>query len=198
MPTITEGQLQFDFPAAWEASQFDRWSFYTGQFARFGESEIGCTKKGCHGVAHCDVCNTKRIAGNRGIDILAIGPSSECWLIEIKDYRNTLVTRFEFLADEVALKVRDTLSCLVAAKLNANLEAEKTRAVQALRCSSMRVVLHLEVPPSNRPLLPAETQRANLQQRLRQLVKALDSRAQVVSLGGMNGVAWQVRQGNSQ
>ena len=25
MPTITAGQLQFDFPAAWEASQFDRW-----------------------------------------------------------------------------------------------------------------------------------------------------------------------------
>lgn len=194
MPTITAGQLQFDFPAAWEASQFDEWSFYTGQFARFGDSEIDCTKKGCHGVARCDVCNTKRIAGNRGIDVLAIEPSSVCWLIEIKDYRTTRVTRFEFLADEVALKVRDTLSCLVAAHLNASLLAEKTRAGMALRCSSMRVVLHLEVPPSNRPLLPVETQRANVQQRLRQLVKALDTRAQVVSMGGMNGIAWQVRQ----
>ncbi len=160
MRTIIEEGLEFTFTEEWEASQFDQWSFYRGQFARFGDAEIVCTKEGCRGVAQCGVCNARRIAGNRGVDILAIGPNSVCWLIEIKDYRKTRVTNFAFLADEVALKVRDTLSCLVAAQRNANLEAEKTQAVQALRCSSMRVVLHLEVPPSNRPLSPANTQRA--------------------------------------
>lgn len=194
MPIIIEEGLEFTFTKEWEASQFDRWSFYRGQFARFGDCEIVCSKEGCRGVARCGVCNTKRIAGNRGVDILAIGPKSVCWLIEIKDYRKTRVTNFTSLADEVALKVRDTLSCLVAAHLNANHEAEKTRAEQALGCSSMRVVLHLEVPPINRTLSPANTQRANVQQRLRQLVKAVDARARVVSIDDFAEDAWTVSQ----
>lgn len=192
MRTIIEEGLEFTFTKEWEATQFDRWSFYRGQFARFGDCEIVCAKEGCRGIAQCGVCNSKRIAGNRGVDILAIDPNSICWLIEIKDYRKTRVTNFTYLADEVALKVRDTLSCLVAAQLNANLEEEKTRAAQALGCGSMRVVLHLEVPPGNRILSPANTRRANVQQRLRQLVKAVDSRARVVSIDDFAEDAWTV------
>ena len=32
MPSITEGQLKFSFPTAWQASKFDQWSFYRNQF----------------------------------------------------------------------------------------------------------------------------------------------------------------------
>ena len=194
MPTIREEALEFTFTEEWNVSQFDEWSFYRGQFARFGDSKIACNQEGCRGVVHCAVCKAKRIAGNRGIDILAIGPKSVCWLIEIKDYRTTRVTNFEFLADEVALKVRDTLSCLVAARLHANLAAEKAQADQALGCRFIRVVLHLEVPPSNRTLSPANTLRANVQQRLRQLVKAVDTQARVVSIGDFAEDAWTVAQ----
>lgn len=191
-PTITEERLKFEFPLGWDASKFDDWSFYRGQFARVGDAEILCRAKNCGGVAHCDKCGTKRIAGTRGIDILAIDPGSVCWHIEIKDYRLTRETNFAFLADMVALKVRDTLSCLVVARLNSNDDLERLRSEQALDCTSMRVILHLEMPPAHTRLITPKTQRAHVMQRLRQLVKAIDPRALVVSMDEMGDMVWSV------
>jgi len=192
MPSITEKVLKFDFPDGWDASKFDDWSFYSGQFARVGDAEILC--KNCGGVAQCGQCGTKRIAGTRGIDILAVDTGSVCWHIEIKDDRSTRQTNFMFLADMVALKVRDTHACLVAARLDANDDSERDRAIRALACSHMRVVLHLEPPPSHRPLLSPKMQRANVLQRLKQLVKAVDPRPLVVSMHDLGDLAWSVTQ----
>jgi hypothetical protein len=193
-PTIIEDRLKFTFRDGWNVSKFDEWSFYKGQFARVGEAQIHCRKEGCQGAAQCSVCRTKRIAGTRGIDILAIDPGSVCCCIEIKDYRSTRVTNYVFLADVVALKVRDTLSCLVAARINANDKVERDRATQALNCASMRVVLHLERPAVNSPLLPPKTQQANVRQRLEQLVKAIDTRPLIVSMNDMKELDWTVTQ----
>lgn len=195
MPTIAEGNLSFTFSDGWNVSKFDDWTFYKGQFSRVGDAEIICKK--CGGTCQCGSCGSKRVAGTRGIDILAIGSGSVCWLIEIKDYRLTRVNKFEFLADAVALKVRDTLSCLVAARLNANLDVERERAKKALNCLGMHVVLHLERPRSSRPLFPATTLRANVQQRLKQLVQAIDMRPLVVSMSEMNELDWTVAQVSS-
>jgi hypothetical protein len=192
MAVIIEDELSFSFPNGWEVSKFDQWSFYRNQFMRIGEASITC--KECKTAVRCAGCNNKRIAGSKGIDILALSMDSVCWLIEIKDYRLTRVTDFAFLADVVALKVRDTHACLVAARLNANDNIERDRATRALGCASMRVVLHLESPRMNSRAHSPATQRANVLQRLKQLVKAVDARPLVLSMNDVNGIQWTVKQ----
>jgi hypothetical protein len=192
MPTITEDRLQFDFPAGWQVSKFDDWSFYRNQFSRLAEATIPCSS--CEKPLECASCHAKRVAGTKGIDILAIDPSSVCWKIEVKDYRSTRVTNFQFLADEVALKVRDTSACLPAARINANDITEKKMARSALSCSKIRIILHLEQPASHSSLNNPKGQRANVQQRLKQLLKAFDPHPQVVSMADPNKYSWSVTQ----
>lgn len=192
-PTVREGSLEFQFPEGWSASKFDEWSFYRGQFARVGDARMNCNRKGCGRAVQCVACGAKRVAGNRGIDILAIDPeSSTCRLIEVKDYRSTRTSDFEFLADVVALKVRDTLACLAAARWNAPVEQERDQARSALTCESLRIVLHLEVPRARGSLDAPSTPRANVSARMKQLVKAIDARPLVVSLSDPDGLPWRV------
>ena len=166
MVTITEGSLRFHFPKPWTTTKFDDWSFYRNQFLR--------------------------IEGSKGIDILAQEKDTLCWLIEIKDYRTTRETKFEFLAQIVAYKVRDTLACLVAAKLNGNEATEKAQAIRALASDRIRIVVHLEMPRSHRSLFPANKQRADVLQRLKQLIKAVDAHPLVVGIGEMGRCPWKV------
>ena len=192
MPTITEGQLKFDFPNGWQSSKFDKWIFYRNQFMRLAEASMNCRK--CKDTIRCAKCGDRKVAGTKGVDILAIAPDSICWQIEIKDYRLTRESSFAFLADEVALKVRDTLACLVAARINANDAGEKQLADAGLRCNGLRVVLHLEQPIPKSPLESLASRRANVLQRLRQLVKAIDPRPLVLAMNEMDGVVWTVTQ----
>lgn len=192
MPTITEGQLRFEFPDGWQASKFDEWSFYRNQFNRLASAEIVCSN--CERELICSVCGAKRVAGTKGVDILALQTTQTCWQIEIKDYRTTRVGTFESLADEVALKVRDTMSALVAARLNAHDADEKRTAASALRCRSLRVVLHLEQPVLRSRLQSKATRRANVLQRLKQLIKAIDAHPIVVDLDSSANVDWNVTQ----
>ncbi|HNV72457.1 MAG TPA: hypothetical protein PKO06_22295, partial [Candidatus Ozemobacteraceae bacterium] len=68
MPTITEGDLTFAFPAGWQVTAYDQWSYYRNQFSNVG----GEYKKGI-----------------KGVDILAKDPQNTTWLIEVKDYRRS-------------------------------------------------------------------------------------------------------------
>jgi hypothetical protein len=165
MTEITEGRLKFTFPNDWQASKFDEWSFYRNQFQR--------------------VCG-----GAKAVDILAAEAKACLWTIEVKDYRRHRRTKTIDLGDEVAEKVRDTLAALVAAKANANDADEKAMAVAALRCPRLRVVLHLEQPAKHSTLFPRAIDPANVQQRLKQLIKAIDPHPLVIELSRMNGVAW--------
>ena len=165
MPTITEQQLQFDFPNGWLASKFDQWSFYRNQFQ--------------------NVCG-----GTKAVDLLAVEPRVCLWSVEVKDYRQYRRTKTIDLADEIALKVRDSLSALVAARANANDTVERQMARNALGCSRLRVVLHLEQPRKHSKLFPRAIDPAKVQQRLKQLVKAIDPHPLVIELNRMAGVAW--------
>ena len=182
MPTITEGQLTFDFPAGWRAEKFDDWSFYRTQFIKCSDARTPCSR-----------CNHQNVAGAKAIDILAIDGNSCCWSIEIKDYRRHMREKTIDLADEVALKVRDTLAALVAARVNANEANEKAIANAALQCSRLRVVLHLEQPAKHSKLFPRAIDLTKVQQRLKQLVKAIDPRPLVIETGRMCGVDWSIR-----
>ena len=181
MPTITEGRLIFDFPDGWRAQKFDDWSFYRNQFIKCGDARTTCSK-----------CKNPVAAGSKAIDVLAIDMNSCCWSIEIKDYRLHQRVKVIDLADEVALKVRDSLAVLVASRVNANDSDEKAMANAALQCSRLRVVLHLEQPAKHSKLFPRAIDPTNVQQRLKQLIKAIDPHPRVVDMGGMNGLAWSV------
>jgi len=192
MPTFIEGQLRFVFPDDWEASKFDEWSFYRNQFMKLANAYISCSS--CEVGVRCAKCGSKNVAGTKGIDILAIDSDQICWQIEIKDYRQTRESTFVFLADEVALKVRDTLACLTAAKINANEPNEKRLARKGLRCNRLRVVLHLEQPVPHSPLESTAARRANVLQRLKQLVKSIDPRPLVLDTNNLANVNWTVTQ----
>ncbi|WP_435020598.1 hypothetical protein TA3x_001918 [Tundrisphaera sp. TA3] len=191
MISIVEKSLRFDFPDDWDATKFDEWSYYRGQFSRVGDAKLGCNTEGCSGIIRCPICQAERVAGNRGVDIVAIDPQAICWLIEIKDYRSTRETRFAPLAEAVTLKVRDTLGCLSAARLNAS-GGEREIAQRAISCTGLRIVLHLETPPTHSPLLAPAKQRADVLQRLRQFVKPIDPRPRVVSMTDREGLPWSV------
>ena len=170
MPTITEGNLLFTFPATWSVSKVDEWSFYRNQFQ--------------------SVCG-----GTKAIDILAIVGEC-CWQIEIKDYRQHPRTKVIDLAEEIALKVKDSLSLLVAAACNANDKTEKEMAHTAVNCTRLRVVLHLEQPAKHSKLFPMAIDPAKVQQRLRQLLKAIDPHPLVMDKSRMDTVLWTVRENN--
>jgi hypothetical protein len=169
MPVITEGNLRFEFDAGWEVSKLDEWSYYRNQY----QSTCG---------------------GAKSVDILALEPGLACmWCIEIKDYRRQRRTKTLHVAEEAAYKVRDSLALLAAARVRANDEDEKRMAGSALRARDIRVVLHLEQAAQSSKLFPRTIDLANVQQRLRQLVRAIDPHARACEMNRMTGCAWTVK-----
>ncbi len=169
MPSVTEGNLTFDFSDGWAVSKLDDWSFYRNQFQ--------------------NVCN-----GTKAVDILAIEPGEACvWCIEVKDYRRHTRSKPSHVADETACKVRDSLALLAAARVNANDQEEKTHAQRALRSRRIRVVLHLEQPVKPSKLFPRKIDLANAQQKLRQLVRGVDPHALARETNLMAGCGWTVQ-----
>ena len=166
MPTITEGKLTFDFPIGWIAEKYDDWVFHIGSFQ--------------------NVCG-----GAKAIDILAVEPASCCWLIEVKDHRTGHQTSAVKLAEVVAQKVRDSLAGLATARVRAT-GVERLAADGGLDCPDLRVVLHLEQPAATSPLYRSAISRANVLQRLRQLVKPIDPHPLVVDLNGSQNLPWTV------
>lgn len=165
MPRVKEGRLSFKFPSDWEVTKLDEWTFYRAQFA------------GCCG-------------GAKAVDILAIHRKT-AWLIEVKDYRIYPRTKIVELPMEVAVKVRDSLSLLVAASLPHNNHAEERRlARQALRVDTVRVVLHIEQPQTPSKLRPQVVNPADLKQKLKQLLRAIDPHPKVVGMTGKVNVPW--------
>ena len=113
MTEIEEGTLTFSFPDHCKAGKYDDWAFYRNQF----QSVAG---------------------GSKAVDILCLA-DGVAWLVEIKDYRRHRRTNPLDLCDEVATKVRDTLSGLAAASANANDADEKTLARRAFSMHRWRV-----------------------------------------------------------
>jgi hypothetical protein len=191
MTQITEGRLRFTFPPGWTTSRIDEWSFYRNQFGRrFDGVCLVCTK--CNSRLGCGECGAKKATGVKAVDILAVDDDSVAWLIEIKDYRHHRRTKTIHIADEFALKVRDSLAMLLVASKNANDKRERDHAAKAIRRSEIRVVLHLEQPTKVSRLRPRAIDSAHVLQRLRQLVKAVHPHPLVLEASRMQGVAWSV------
>lgn len=147
---ITEGALTFTFVDKAKADKYDDWSFYRKQFQQ------GCA------------------TDNKAVDVLCEF-NRHAWLIEVKDYRAHARTKAVDLADEVAIKVRDTLAGLVAASMNANDPDERAFAGKMVRAQTMRVVCHLEQPAKTSRLRPRVIEPDKLTLKLRMLLKAIDA-----------------------
>lgn len=148
--TIAEGALTFTFAAGAEADKYDDWSFYRNQF-----------QQGC-------------FTDNKAVDLLC-ELNQSAWLIEVKDYRVHPRTKAVDLAEEVAIKVRDTLAGLVAASVGANDQDERGFARRMVRARRMRVVCHIEQPAKGSRLRPRVIEPDKLKLKLRTLLKAIDA-----------------------
>ena len=169
MTEIEEGSLKFSFPDHCETTKYDGWAFYRQQF----QSVAG---------------------GAKAVDILCLAQDVS-WLIEIKDYRQYPRTKPSDLGDEVASKVRDTLAGLAAANANAANSGEQAFAEHALAKRRWRVALHLEQRSvATSPLRPQAINPADVLQKLRMNLKAIDTEPMVVSLQKPgSGTPWTVQ-----
>lgn len=152
---IAEGALTFAFAADAVAGKYDGWSFYRNQF-----------QQGC-------------FTDNKAVDLLC-ELNRGAWLIEVKDYRAHARTKAVDLADEVAIKVRDTLAGLVAASVGANDPDERAFAGRMVRARRMRVVCHIEQPAKASRLRPRVIEPDKLRHKLRTLLKAIDAHPIVI------------------
>ena len=175
MPTLQVNEFQFTFAPTVAAEPYDTWQHYK------------------------DVWN--KVGGQKGMDVVAIenpAAPTTTWLIEAKDFR--IITQpprpsnIAGLPKTVADKVRDTVTGLADAALNAADAVEKNHATNALAAPAKRVVLHLEphVGPHS-ALFPAGFSASVLQQ-LKQLVKAIDANPLVLNIANTPaaGVPWVV------
>lgn len=167
MPNFDVDGLEFEFPEGWQVGKYDEWAFYRKQFSRM-RNDI------------------------KAIDLLAVDADRNTWLIEVKDYRRNPRTKPSDLADEVAQKVFDTLAALLPARANANNTMERDLARAATGCERLRVVLHLEQPAKHTRLRPRAIDPANVQKKLKQLLKPVDAHPLVLEMGRTGGMAWGV------
>lgn len=147
----TVENLTFDFPAGWAAEKYDDLTFYRNQFSR-------------------------QMNGIKAVDLIAIDLSAVCYLIEVKDYRHPDTEKPSQLAEAVAGKVFSTLAALLPMKLLASVAGDKALATKALQAIALRVFLHVELPQSHKPVVDP----ADLQQKLRKLVRSVDPHMKVV------------------
>jgi hypothetical protein len=163
---IVDG-FEFTFPPAWSVHKYDEWAFYRKQFQK------------CAG-------------GQKAVDIAALCDST-LWLIEVKDYRLHNRTKVIDIAEEVALKSRDSIAGIFAAAMNADNE-EKDFARNCIQCNKIRIVLQLEQPVKQSKLFPRAIDPASVRQKLRQLLKPIDAHPLVVERSsGFNQTPWSVK-----
>lgn len=155
MTSITEGALTFTFAASANASKYDDWSFYRNQF-----------QNACY-------------RDNKAVDLMC-RERDQAWVIEVKDYRQNRRTKAVELADEIAIKVRDSLAGLVAAQTKANDQNESCFARGMLQTATIRVVCHIEQPAKSSKLRPRAIELDKLQDQLRRLLKAIDPHPMVM------------------
>ena len=168
MIEIEEGDLKFSFLGRCEVGKYEQWSFYRNQF----QSVAG---------------------GSKAVDILCLVDDA-AWLIEIKDYRQHPRTKSTDLGDEIASKVRDTLSGLAAASANANHNDERSLAQRMLAKRRWRVTLHLEQPLVKSRLRPHPFNVTDVVMKLRSRLKAIDAHPLVLDRRDMrDDIPWTVQ-----
>ncbi len=159
-------QLSFSFPQGWDVVKYDDTSFYRNQFGRMWQSI-------------------------RAVDLLAVSDNNVAYLVEVKDYRLATDAAPTDLPLIIAQKIFDTLAALLPCSLNANETVEQDIAAKACGCKKLVVVLHLEQPNVQVGIFRPYN-RADLQQKLRQILKPIDAHPWVLQKSKMGTAAWTV------
>jgi hypothetical protein len=154
---MQEGKLAFIFPEDWQVGKYDEWRFYRNRFEK------------CCG-------------GCKAVDFVAVSttPRKILWLVEVKDYNQHKRTKAIDLAEEIALKARDSLAGIAAAKFQADDTEEKRLAGKAMQSKKVRVALHLEQPEKHSKLFPRAIDPSKILQKLKPLIKSIDPHPLVV------------------
>lgn len=163
MLELTVERLTFKFPMGWDVCKYDDWSFYRNQF-------VG------------------QIEGLKGVDIIAIDTSKRAYLVEVKDYRFPGSEKPSELPNAVAKKVLCTLAAMLPAKLNGTVPSEIDISKKVLRCSDLRIVVHIEQSQRHMPIVDL----ADLKQKLKRMLRAVDPHLRIVHMSNMHNLSWTV------
>ena len=155
MPEFSEGKFVYSFPEGWEAIKWDETAFHRKTFQSFGGSA-------------------------KAVDFVVFDPNGDAlWLIECKDFRPDGRKKTIDLCDEMAEKFKATLAGLVCAR-NADDDVPTKRfSSMALKKSRLRFAVHWEHPPCPRRLWPPTTRQSAMRDKLRQRLRAGDSRSEL-------------------
>jgi hypothetical protein len=169
MPRLVEGSVTFDFPDGFIVQKLDDTTFYKKHFQEFAQ-------------------------GSKAMDFIAFDrKKSELWMLEVKDYRAHGRTKTIDLFDEIAQKVLSSLSCLLAMRSNAAIPDEQNFAELATKQIRLKVALHLEQPEKDSKLYRQVVNPANIRIKLRQKVRAVDSKAEFSSIAFSRNVPWEAQ-----
>lgn len=173
--SFNEGRLSFSFPAGWEICRLSSTAYYERHFQRF-------------------------TGGSKEMDFLALNTAERTlWLIEVKDYSSYPRTKLIDLAEEVAIKVRDSLALLLPAIARDSADRVAGQfAERALGTTSLRVVLHCEFPANKSKLFPSTSWAANIKDKLRNAVRCVDPHPILTDRARSGGLAWSVSQAASK
>ena len=175
---LEEGPLEFTFQNVNFVEKYDEWSHYQNKFQ--------------------NVCG-----GSKAVDFVVV-QGKYLWLIEVINYRQCPKTEPpepiepQDISEEVTLKIRDTLVGLVSTAFKADDIKERARARQALTCSSIHVVLHLEQPDHDNRLYRdrAPVSRLDILESLRRSMRFIDSNPAIINkerLDCLSGLQLSVR-----
>lgn len=146
--TLIEGSLSFELEQVNFAEKYDDWRHYRNVFNSACES-------------------------SKAVDFL-VSKAGTLWLIEVKDYRRHLRTKPSNLADEVMLKVRDTMAGLVSTAFVGMDSGEKSTSRSALSHRKLRILFHLEQPSKPSRLFPMSVDPADILMKLKQRLRFAD------------------------
>lgn len=97
------------------------------------------------------------------------------------------------LHKSLAKKVRDTLAGLVAAYFNANNPLEQKLAASALKTTRLNLVFHIEQSMKVSKLFPRAINPADLVQKLKSQLKAIDAHPKITDQYTINAnIPWTV------
>lgn len=131
-------------------------------------------------------------AGSSGVDFVAFQDHGTIgWLIEVKDFTKEPPVRSKDLVDIMTKKARDTLSGLVAGSINANTQEEKDVFARVFTTRQLRVAFHCERPTRKSKLFKRLPEPADLKQKLRKSLRAIDKRVVVLDCtSDFSAVPW--------
>lgn len=155
MTKYNEGAYWYEFPAGWKVIRIQEIEFYIRKFQGFNN-------------------------GSKEVDFVALDEvENSLWLVEAKDYSTHPRSKPGEVVGEIAIKIRDSLTCIEAMKVSSfSTEDSRALADTLSMARSCRVAFHLEVPAVEN-LSFSRVEIANMKMKLRNLLRGIDEVAKV-------------------